>query len=94
MKELRKYFFSQKLKNIPKDKIPEYLHTTVFNGDQFALHIQRAAFSLKIDEVIVRNVVESFFINVMVVINTTRKIKTKINVYGFFSLIVEKGNRI
>jgi hypothetical protein len=90
----RKYSFRQVLKNIPKDKAKEYLHTNVFDTAEFNIHVQRVAFNLKLDERIVRDVLVSYFTNIMLLINSKRKLKTKINVYGFFSLIVEKGNRL
>jgi hypothetical protein len=93
MKDTKKYSFRQQLKNLPKKDIPEYLHDQVFKTSEFDLHIKRVAFNLKVDESIVRDVVISYFTNVMIAINTARKIKTKINIYGFFSLIIEKGNR-
>ena len=89
-----KFFFKQELKNIPKGKLKEYLHTEVFTSEPFKLHVKQVAFNLEIDEVIVKDVLISYFTNVCLIINTARKVRTKINIYGFFSLIVEKGHRV
>lgn len=93
MKAKRKYIFRKPLGNIPKDKIDMYLAENVFETNDFKKHVDQVAKNLKVDESIVRDVLESYFTSIMYIINTTRKIKTKINVYGFFSIVVEKGNR-
>jgi hypothetical protein len=93
MGRLKKYYFRNPLKNIPKENSDKYLQRQVFGTSEFDLHVKRVAFNLNIDEVIVRDVLVSYFSNIMYLINTVRKIKTKINVYCYFSLIVEKGNR-
>lgn len=94
MPRKKKYYFDIELKNISKEKLKEYLHNEVFKSDAFKLHVKQVAFNLKIDESIVKDVLVSYFTNVALVINTVRKIKTKINIYGFFSLTVEKGKKV
>lgn len=94
MKGRKKYFSRKGFTNIPKAKMREHLENTVFNTSDFNLHITRVACNLKLDESIVRDVVQSYFLHIAYTINTIRKIKTKINVYGYFSLWVEKGNRL
>ena len=90
----RKYFISTELKNIPRKNLKEYLHNEVFNTTEFNTHIEQTAFNLQLHKQIVRDVVVSYFTNIAIAINTVRKIKTKINVYGFFSIWIEKGRRI
>jgi len=94
MKAKRKYYFRKDLENISKKEGLEYLHKNTFNRPEFEVHIKRAAFVLNIDEGIVRDVVKSYITNVFQVINTVRKTKTKINIYGFFSFVVKPGRRI
>lgn len=77
------------LKNISKKEMVEYLHTNVFTTSDFNLHVQRVAINLQVDESIVRDVLVSYFTNIAFAINIVRTIKTKINVYGYFSLTVE-----
>ena len=93
MKAKMKYIFRKPLANISKENIDVYLAENVFDTEDFKKHVNQVALNLKIDESIVRDVLISYFTNVMYVINTTRKLRTKINIYGFFSIIVEKGNR-
>lgn len=90
----RKYWFKDELKNIPKDNLKRYLHDMVFSTPEFNLNVKQTAQNLNIDEKIAYDVLVSYFTNIALVINTVRKIKTKINIYGFFSITVEKGRRI
>jgi hypothetical protein len=94
MKAKRKYFFRKPFKIFSKKDLTEYLHRNVFSTSGFDLHVKQVAVNLKIDETIVRDVLVSYFTNVSLAVNTTRKIKTKINIYAFFSLFIEKGNRV
>lgn len=89
----KKYLFRNPLKNIPKENIDKYLDENVFSTSDFKEHTNQVALNLNIDESIVRDVLISYFSNVMYIINTSRKLRTKINIYGFFSIIVDKGNR-
>ena len=89
----RKYIFKKLLKNIPRKQIDLYLAENVFDTEDFSKHVKQVALNLKIHESIVRDVLISYFSNVMYIINSTRKLRTKINIYGFFSIIVDKGNR-
>ncbi len=93
MKAARKYIFRNPLKNISRESIDQYLHTNVFSTPEFGIHVKQVALNLRLDDRIVRDVLISYFSNVMYIINTVRKLRTKINIYGFFSIIVEKGDR-
>lgn len=90
----KKYFLKQEFKNMPKNEIPGFLEREVFNSNHFKEHVKEVSFKTEIDEEIVSDILKSYFTNITIVINTFRKIKTKINVYGFFSLIVKEGKRI
>ena len=94
MPKKKKFYFDIELKNIPKHKLKEYLNNEVFNNEAFKLHVKQVAFNLEIDEKIVKDVLVRYFTNVALVINTVRKIKTKLNIYGFFSLLIEKGRKL
>lgn len=93
MKGARKYYFRMPLPILTRKECSEYLHKNVFDTPEFEVHVNQVAVNLKIDQRIVKAVLISYFTNVMILINSTRKIKTKINIYGFFSIIVEKGDR-
>ena len=88
-----KFAFKEELKNIPKDKAVEYLNKQVFDTEHFAHHVNQVSTNLKLDQRLVRDVLVSYFTNIFFMINTVRKIKTKINLFGFFSLSVLKGSR-
>lgn len=93
MAGIPKYSFKEPLKNIPKDKAREYLDKQVFSTEHFKKHVDQVATNLKLSPELVNDVLVSYFTNVFFMLNTTRKIKTKINLYGFFSLSVLKGDR-
>lgn len=82
------------LDNLTIEQIKDLLDNDVFNIVSFNKHIVEVSLKTKINEKIVEQVLKSYFTNILIVINTIRKIKTKINVYGFFSIIIEKGKRI
>ena len=91
----RKYYFNRGFfKNMTKKQIKYMLEREVFSKDKFKQHVLETSHKTKIDIVIVEKVLKNYIFNVVLVINTVRKIKTKINIYGFFSLIVEKGKNI
>lgn len=90
---VRKYVFKHKLKNYSREEGKAYLHKEVFSNPDFENHVNQVAVNLEVDESIVRDVLISYWTNIFYLINTVRKVKTKINVYGFFSLVVEKGDR-
>lgn len=90
----KKYYFPRPLKNIPKKELIEYLNIEVFSKELFKNHLKEVSHNLKIDEEIVEQVVKSYIINVSIVMNTVRKIKTKINIFAFFSFEVREGKRI
>jgi hypothetical protein len=89
----KKFIFPGNLKNIKRERAKEYLQGNVFDTDNFKEHVSQVAINLNIDESIVRDVLVSYFTNIFYLINTVRKIKTKINIYGYFSLTVERGRR-
>ena len=90
----RKYYFAENLKNYPKKELIEYLNTEVFTRESFKNHIIEVSHNLKIDEYIVEQAIKSFIVNISITMNTVRKVKTKINVYAFFSFIIQKGKRV
>lgn len=87
-------FSNKELDNLTIEQIKELLEKDVFSKVHFNKHIVEVSLKTKIDEKIVEQVLKSYFTNILIVINTVRKIKTKINVYGFFSIFIEKGKRI
>ncbi len=93
MKAPRKYFFRRPLKIFTKQECSEYLNRNVFDTPEFEDHVNQVAVNINIDQRIVKDVLVSYFTGVMLLINSTRKIRTKINIYGYFSIIVEKGDR-
>lgn len=91
---MAKFYFNKELKNLPHDYLREYLHNEVFTTVEFNTHIEQTASILQLNTEIVRDVVTSYFTNIILVINTVRRVQTKINVYGFFSIWIEKGRRV
>ena len=89
-----KYTFRKELKNIPHDKFKKYIEDQIFSSPDFNKHIKQTSINLNINEDVVREVVQHYFLHIGYAINTVRKIKTKINIFGYFSLFVEKGRRI
>jgi hypothetical protein len=89
-----KSLLKRRFKNLNKKQINTLLEQDVFSKPHFRQHVIEVSLKTKIDEKIVEEVLKSYFTNILIVINTFRKIKTKINVYGFFSIHIEKGNRI
>lgn len=90
----KKYYFSKPFKTFSRSEINTLLEQEIFNSNHFMEHIKEVSYRTKISEEIVSDVLRSYITNIFIVMNQIRKIKTKINVYGFFSLIVEKGSRI
>ena len=93
MKDGRK-IFNRVFINLNKKQINTILKQDVFDKPHFKEHLKEVSLKTKIDEKIVEQVLKSYFTNILIVINTIRRIKTKINVYGFFSIYIEKGSRI
>lgn len=81
-------------KVFPRKKIPSLLEEEVFSNVHFINHVKEVSFKTNINEKIVAEVLKSYFTNIFKVMNSIRKFKTKINVYGFFSLIVMKGRNV
>lgn len=94
MKNIEKKVFRKKFKNLTRKEISNLLESEVLNSPDFNEHITEVSFKTKIDKEIVKDILKSYFTNILVVINTVRKIKTKINVYGHFFITIEKGTRI
>ncbi len=90
----KKHISHKELDNLTIEQIKDLLEQDVFITAHFNKHIIEVSLKTKIDEKIVEQVLKSYFTNILIVINTVRKIKTKINVYGFFSIFIEKGKRI
>lgn len=88
-----KYIFKEDLENIPRDKARAYLDRQVFSTEEFEKHVDQVSLNLKVDQQIVRDVLISYFTNIFFVVNTVRKVRTKINLYGFASLQVGAGRR-
>lgn len=90
----KKYSFLKPLKRLSKQEIVQMLEKEVFSTNQFSEHVKEVSFKTKIDEEIVRDILKHYFTSISIVMNTVRKVKTKINVYGFFSFFIEKGSRV
>lgn len=88
-----KYYYRDVFDNLPKKDALALLEAEVFTDNHFLEHVKEVSFKTKIDEEIVKDVLRSYITNVFLVINTVRKIKTKINIYGYFSVVIFKGNR-
>lgn len=89
----KKFIFPNDLKNISKSRAKGYLQENVFDTENFNEHVSQVSINLNVDEKIVKDVLVSYFTNIFYIINTVRKVKTKINIYGYFSLTVERGRR-
>lgn len=87
-------YFKKSFKTLSRKEISELLEEEVINNEHFNEHISEVSLKTKIDYEIVKQILISYFTNILVVINTARKIKTKINVYGAFFLIIKKGTKI
>ena len=83
-----------KLYNLNKSQVIKMLEEDVFSKDDFIEHVKEVSLKTKIDERIVKDVLKSYFTNIVFVMNRVLKVKTKINIYGFLSLIIGKGRRI
>lgn len=96
MKEVRKkkYYFQKPFNLLSDEEVEECLHNEVFQRQEFDNHIKEVSHNLKIDEEIVRDVMMQYITSIMYMLNTVRKIKTKINIYSFFSFRIEAGKRI
>jgi len=86
--------YSKEFKNMTVHEIKFLIKNEVQNSNSFKQHVQEVSLNTKIHPEIVHDVLINYFTNILIVINRVRKIKTKINVYGFFSLFIKKGNRI
>jgi len=91
MKKAKKIYFPKKFKNLTRKEIVCLLENEVLNSPEFNEHITEVSFKTKIDKEIVKDILKSYFTNILVVINTVRKVKTKINVYGHFFITIKKG---
>lgn len=91
MKKIGVRYLTKKFKNLTRKEIAYLLESEVLNSPDFNEHVKEVSFKTKIDEEIIKDILKSYFTNILVVINTVRKVKTKINVYGHFFIIIEKG---
>ena len=90
----KKYFFHRAFKLIPKEDIRSFMEKEVFCLDEFKQDVDRVSENLNMDRGLVKDVLESYFVNIMIIINSVRKIKTKINIYAFCSIVIEPGRKI
>lgn len=88
-----KYERASKIYNLKKSTIIKLLEKEVFSTEHFNEHVKEVSLKTKIDERIVKDVLKSYFTNIVFVMNRVLKIKTKINIYGFLDLIIGKGSR-
>lgn len=97
-RKIRQKFYAQKqgivYRNLTRKEIKQVLEKDVFSNIDFKNHVLETSETLNIDVKIVEYVLKHYITNVMILINTTQKIKTKINIYAFFTLILEKGRKL
>jgi hypothetical protein len=74
-------------------EIRAYLHSECFDNLEFARHVKEVSLKTKINEEIVRDVLEGYFARVSYAINTITKFHRKINIYGFLKLFVLERKR-
>lgn len=89
-----RYYFKNNLKNMSKAEAREYLNSQVFKDKRFNMHVKEVSHNLKIDEKIVKDVLVHYITEIMYVMNSVRKFKTRINIYCFFNFLIEKGKRV
>jgi predicted nucleic acid-binding protein len=90
----RKYEMSKPVKLLSRKQIEVMVQEEVLNSFRFKEHVKEVSFKTNIHEEIVRDILKGYFTNMLIVINTVQKIKTKINIIAFCSIIIEKGKRI
>lgn len=90
----RRVYLQSVENTITKDKANSYLKENVFDTSDFAIHVERTANKLDIDQEIVRDVLVSYWTNIFYLLNTVQKVNLKINIYGFFSLLYMKGKNL
>ena len=83
-----------KMDLLSEEQIKVLLDNEVFDTPSFKEHIKEVSYLTKIDEQIVQDVLLSYFKNIMKVLNTYQRITTKINIYGFLSLFIQKGKHL
>jgi hypothetical protein len=94
MVKRKKQFLTAKIFTpLSKTQIKSIIENEVLNSNHFHEHITEVSFKTKIHEDIIKDILISYFTNILVVINTIHRIKTKINIYGFLYLILRKGKR-
>lgn len=79
------------LRVLNKSEIDDMLQSEVFSNAEFNNHIEEVSNNLGYDKELVSRVIRNYITNIVVVINTVRNFKRKINVYGFFSLTIGSG---
>lgn len=77
-----------------KSEIASCLDKEVFSTIEFQNHVSEVALLTNVKRHLVEKILTDYFTNILIVINTVRKFKTKINIFAFLHLIIEKGKRI
>lgn len=90
----RKYYSKNDFKNLNTKQIKEILEEEVFTNEDFLKHVDEVVQLTDLERDLVLRILKSYFTNILIVINSIRKFKTKINLYAFANLFVEKGKRI
>jgi hypothetical protein len=81
-------------KLLSRKQIEVLLQEEVLNSFRFKEHVKEVSFKTNIHEEIIIDILKSYFTTMLIVINTVQKIKTKINIIAFCSIIIERGKRI
>jgi hypothetical protein len=90
---LTKYKYPDKIIGFTKEECIQYLEENTFSNYDYKRHIKTVASKLKIDEVIVDDVIRHYFTKMFVFINAKQFTNFKINIYGFYSIFMRKGDR-
>lgn len=88
------YFFKKDFYLLTKEEVNERLEQDVFSQPEFKQQVKEVSYNLKISEIIVEDVLRHYFTNICYLINTVRKVVTKVNIYGFCSIYIKKGKRV
>lgn len=94
MAKRKNTYFKKKFYNLSRKEITFLLEKDVGSSEQFNQHVSEVSYKTKIDEEIVKSILISYFTNILIIINTVQKIKTKINIYGYFFLMIRTGTKI
>lgn len=77
-----------------KKQLRANLEEDVFSNHLFKEHLKKVSLKTKMDEKIVEEVLRSYFTDILIVMNSVRNIKRKINIYGFLRAIIIPGSLI